>query len=164
MTKLEKLMTIKKELGKVLFNFAEASAVDGTVLIYTDTLEVGVEVFVYDSNNEAIPAPDGKYDVEGMGTIVVAEGKISEIIPVEVIEEKVEETDMKVEVNPDYVSKDELNKVSEKLDKVVKIVEQLFSEVQEFSEKPVEDVKNPIQRKPIKEAMGQTNASKYFQK
>lgn len=169
MNKKEKLMAIKKELGKVLFNFAEASAVDGTILIYTDTLEVGKEVFVYDTNNDAIPAPDGKYDIEGIGTIVVAGGKITEVIPVEaVVEEEGEAEETFAAETPafdasKYVTIEDFKKLSEKIDSFGNVVKQLFSEVDEMVEKPVEVIKTLNQRKPVKDAMGENKASKYFE-
>lgn len=59
------------ELGRVSTDKAE--------LIFDGELEVGTEVFVEDENGEAQPAADGEYVAEDGMTIVVAEGKVTEI-------------------------------------------------------------------------------------
>ena len=53
---------------------------DKGVLVSEGEIEVGAEVFVYDEQNEAVPAPDGEYVVEGGElTVVVANGIVTEI-------------------------------------------------------------------------------------
>lgn len=55
---------------------------DGIILSFEGELVSGIEIFVVDETGKN-PATDGEYILEDGKTIVVAEGKISEIKPVE---------------------------------------------------------------------------------
>lgn len=55
-------------------------ATDNGELLYDGELEVGTDVFVADEEGNQTPAPDGDYALENGNVIVVAEGKIVEII------------------------------------------------------------------------------------
>lgn len=68
------------KLAKMIMKLAEIET-DKGVLVYEGELEEGVEVFI-EKEGEFVPAEDGEYVVEDM-TIVVAEGKVKEIIEVE---------------------------------------------------------------------------------
>ena len=71
-------------------------ATDNGELLYDGELEVGTEVFVADEEGNQTPAPDGDYALENGNVIVVAEGKIVEIIEyVEPTEEKPAEDEEK---------------------------------------------------------------------
>ena len=76
------------KLSKMILNLASVET-DKGVLNYEGELVEGVEVFI-EKEGEFVPADDGEYIVEGK-TIVVAEGKVKEIIDVEK-EPEVEET------------------------------------------------------------------------
>ena len=78
-------------LAKMIMKLAEIET-DKGVLIYEGELVEGVEVFI-EKEGELVPADDGEYIVEDK-TIVVAEGKVKEIIEVE----KEPEVDETVEV------------------------------------------------------------------
>ena len=71
----------------------EAVATDKGELFYEGDLEVGTEVYALDLEGNQIPAEDGDYLLENGNVIVVAEGKVAEIIEfVEPTEETPEET------------------------------------------------------------------------
>ena len=55
---------------------------DGIILSFEGELVSGIEIFIVDETGKN-PAPDGEYILEDGQTIVVAEGKISEIKPAE---------------------------------------------------------------------------------
>ena len=55
-------------------------ATDKGELLYDGELEVGTEVFVFDEEGNQVVAPDGDYALENGNIVVVAEGKIAEII------------------------------------------------------------------------------------
>ena len=54
-------------------------ATDKQELVFDGELAEGTEVFVEDENAELVPAADGEYVAEDGRTIVVAEGKVTEI-------------------------------------------------------------------------------------
>lgn len=76
------------KLAKMIMNLAEIET-DKGVLTYEGELVEGTELFI-EKEGEIVPAEDGEYKVEDK-TIVVAEGKVKEIIEVEK-EPEVEET------------------------------------------------------------------------
>ena len=55
-------------------------ATDNGELLYDGELEVGTEVFVADADGNQTPAPDGDYVLENGNMLVVADGKVAEII------------------------------------------------------------------------------------
>ena len=55
-------------------------ATDKGDLLYEGELEVGTEVFVVDEEGNQVVAPDGDYVLENGNVVVVAEGKVAEII------------------------------------------------------------------------------------
>lgn len=68
------------KLAKLVLRLAEV-ATDKGLLTYEGELEVGTEVFV-EADGEIIEAPDGEYIAED-SIIVVTEGKVTEIKPIE---------------------------------------------------------------------------------
>lgn len=89
MTKLE---LIKAKLAKLLLQFATVKT-DKAVLEYDgEELAVGTDVFVTDENGERKPAEDGNYVTEDEKTIVVTDGKVTEILEKEEEVEPEEET------------------------------------------------------------------------
>lgn len=98
MTKLE---LIKTKLASLLLQFATIKT-DKAVLEYDgEELKVETEVFVVDENGERKPAEDGNYVTEEGKTIVVADGKVTEILEkeeeVEPTEEEKPEEDVEAE-------------------------------------------------------------------
>jgi hypothetical protein len=94
MTKLE---FIKAKLASLLLHFATVKT-DKAVLEYdAEELVVGTDVFVTNENGERKPAEDGNYVTEDEKTIVVADGKVAEIIEKE---EEVEPTEEPAEETP----------------------------------------------------------------
>lgn len=78
-------MNISKKLKIALRNIlmsCGAVATDKAELLYDGELGVGLEVYV-DAGGEVIPAEDGDYTCEDGQIIVVKDGKIAEIKPVE---------------------------------------------------------------------------------
>ena len=63
-------------------------------LISETVIEVGSEVFIEDTNDMLVPAPDGEYVTRDEVTIVVADGKVVEIREKETEEAPVEEQPM----------------------------------------------------------------------
>ena len=70
---------LKEKIKALLMQYAAVSTDKGSLIYNTDMLEVGSEVFVEDENGENIPAADGEYVLEDGRTVVVAEGKVTEI-------------------------------------------------------------------------------------
>lgn len=89
---MSKLELIKTKLAKLLLQFATVKT-DKAVLEYdAEELVVGTDVFVTDENGERKPAEDGNYVTEDEKTIVVADGKVTEILEKEEEVEPEEET------------------------------------------------------------------------
>lgn len=175
MSKKEELLTIKKMLAKVLFNFAEYVDDKGMTIIVDDKVEVGVDVYTYDENGEKITAPDGEYMIPEMGTVVVEGGKVKEIKPIEQPEPEVEvdvEPEMEKEVEQKMEKdetiekfKSELQLISDKYDKLITVVEGMFKALEKFSEQPVQkEETKEIEIKPSLVSDKKSKVLKYFEK
>ena len=70
---------LKEKIKALLMQYAAVSTDKGNLIYNTDMLEVGSEVFVEDENGENVPAADGEYILEDGRTVVVTEGKVTEI-------------------------------------------------------------------------------------
>ena len=70
---------LKEKIKALLMQYAAVSTDKGNLIYNTDMLEVGSEVFVEDENGENVPAADGEYILEDGRTVIVAEGKVTEI-------------------------------------------------------------------------------------
>lgn len=148
MTKLELLRT---KLASLLLQFATIKT-DKAVLEYDgEELKVETEVFIVDENGERKPAEDGNYVTEEGKTIVVADGKVTEILEkeeeVEPTEEPAEEVEAEEEVTEETPAeepteevveepKDELN---ERLTALETKVEELIAIVEKLVEKSEAD-------------------------
>lgn len=148
MTKLE---LIKTKLASLLLQFATIKT-DKAVLEYDgEELKVETEVFIVDENGERKPAEDGNYVTEEGKTIVVADGKVTEILEkeeeVEPTEEPAEEVEAEEEVTEETPAeepteevveepKDELN---ERLTALETKVEELIAIVEKLVEKSEAD-------------------------
>lgn len=161
------------KLSKMILNLASVET-DKGVLTYEGELVEGVEVFI-EKEGEFVPADDGEYIVEGK-TIVVAEGKVKEIIEVEK-EPEVEET-VEVIENEDVIvdEKPADNTINnEEKDLRIKELEDLVAEkdakIAEL-EAEIEEMKGKLQMsadkspkekmKEIEEAIKNNPALKYF--
>lgn len=78
------------KLAKMVLNLAEIKTNKGELISET-VIEVGSEVFIEDTNDELVPAPDGEYVTQDEVTIVVADGKVVEIREKEQEEQPTEE-------------------------------------------------------------------------
>ena len=78
------------KLAKMILSLSEIKTNKGELISET-VIEVGSEVFIEDTNDMLVPAPDGEYVTQDEVTIVVADGKVVEIREKEVEEAPVEE-------------------------------------------------------------------------
>ena len=175
MSKRDELIKIKKMLAKALFNFAEYVTTDEKILIVDDMMEIGVNAYIYDENGEKVSAPDGDYNITDIGLVVVSGGVITEIKKEEATDEtKVEETKVEettvVEQSKEEVKSDEkfesvkleLSSLVAKYDNLIKIVDAMFKQVEEFAKKPV---KTEEEKKEVENVIKtDSKASKYFKK
>ena len=81
------------KLAKMVLNLAQIKTNKGELISET-VIEVGSEVFIEDTNDMLVPAPDGEYVTQDEVTIVVADGKVVEIREKETEEAPVEEQPM----------------------------------------------------------------------
>lgn len=104
---------------------------DKATLIYdANTLEVGVEVFVMGDTEEPVPAEDGEYITEEGITIVIKEGKVSDIIEKEeeVVEEELVEEPAENPVEEEVV--EEVTEIStDKLEEILEVISALNNKV-----------------------------------
>ena len=87
----------KVELSKIaeVKLSAEAKLEDGTMIATTaDAWGPGVDILVVDAEGKTTPAMDGEYKLETGETVVVVDGLVSEIRPMEV-----EEVEMEAEIS-----------------------------------------------------------------
>ena len=78
------------KLAKMILNLAQIKTNKGELISET-VIEVGSEVFIEDTNDMLVAAPDGEYVTQDEVTIVVADGKVAEIREKEQEEAPVEE-------------------------------------------------------------------------
>lgn len=78
------------KLAKMILSLSEIKTNKGELISET-VIEVGSEVFIEDTNDMLVPAPDGEYVTQDEVTIVVADGKVVEIREKETEEAPVEE-------------------------------------------------------------------------
>lgn len=99
MSKLQKIKEMLSKMAEVLVTCGSVTT-DKAILYWDgdEDLKVGDAVYI-DNEGEQAPAEDGDYVAEDGKTIVVAEGKVSEIKDAEVAEEGAEETDTETEVS-----------------------------------------------------------------
>lgn len=118
---------------------------DKAILVYdSEELVVGVEVFVEDEEGNRTPAPDGEYVTEDNEKIVVAEGKVAEIVE---IEEEVEETETEVETEmaeeetpaegdtKEYATKADIEAIYTEIEALYKAIESLKGEAMTANER-----------------------------
>lgn len=103
-------------------SLGKANTDKGEIVFDGDVLEVGAEVFKMDENDEAVPVEDGEYILDDERTVVVADGKVTEIkekeveetaTEEEVAEQAVEEVEQAAEEEPEAEPADEPDEVTE---------------------------------------------------
>ena len=156
---MSKLDLIKTKLAKLLLQFATIKT-DKAVLEYDgEELVVGTEVYVTDENGERKPAEDGNYVTEDEKTIVVSDGKVTEILekeeevepndseesneeaPAEEVEAEDAETPAE-EVSEEVVEEvpsEELNDLTERLTALEDKVNEILAIVEKLVEKSETD-------------------------
>lgn len=133
-----KLELIKQKLASLLAKFASIKT-DKAILEYDgEELAVGIEVFIADENGERKPAEDGEYITEDEKKIVVADGKVVEIVekPTEVepeeepAEEEPAEEEQPAEEEPaeDEIAK-RFEEIETKLKELYSIVEKILDRI-----------------------------------
>ena len=78
------------KLARMIMHLAQIKTNKGELISET-VIEVGSEVFIEDTNDMLVPAPDGEYVTQDEVTIVVADGRVSEIREKETEEAPAEE-------------------------------------------------------------------------
>lgn len=184
---MSKLELIKTKLAKLLLQFATIKT-DKAVLEYDgEELAVGTEVFITDENGERKPAEDGNYVTEDEKTIVVADGKVTEILekenevepeeeaPADETNEEVtaEEETPAEEVSEEVVEEvpsEESNDLTERLTALEAKVKELIAIVEKLVEKSetdsnaVEERLSKIEKmsaaKPVEEELEITKSSR----
>ena len=78
--KVSEIVDAEAEVEPVEEQNLASVATDNGELLYDGELEVGTEVFVADAEGNQTPAPDGDYALENGNVIVVADGKVAEIV------------------------------------------------------------------------------------
>ena len=81
------------KLARMVMHLSEVKTNKGELISET-VIEVGSEVFIEDTNDMLVPAPDGEYVTQDEVTIVVADGKVVEIREKETEEAPAEEQPM----------------------------------------------------------------------
>ena len=66
------------KLARMVMNLSEIKTNKGELISET-VIEVGSEVFIEDANDMLVAAPDGEYVTQDEVTIVVVDGRISEM-------------------------------------------------------------------------------------
>lgn len=161
--KMSKINRLK--LAKLLLKFAEVET-DKGLLTYEGELEVGNEVFI-EKDGELIPAEDGEY-VAGDKTITVKDGKIVEIVEVEVEQPAPEEEVMVENPTDNTIKEDEKDVKIAELEAVIvekdNEIASLKAEIEEMKTKlQMSTDKSPKEKmKEIEDAIKQNPALKYF--
>lgn len=160
---MNKLIEIRKALGKVLFNFEEVE-VEGTVYLY-DALEVGAEVYIFDENGEKVPAPDVTFEVEDK-KVTVKDGKIESIEEIEVEEEETEEVEMEDETEGETTTTDiealEARVTTLEL-QVATLVENLTSTIDVVEEFASQEEGEKIEKKDKVKEVPVSGAARFFE-
>lgn len=137
MTKLE---LIKTKLAKILLQFTSIKTDKGILEYDGEELATDVEIYIVDENGERSKPEDGEYVTEDDKTIVVTDGKVTEIkekeeeVTEETVEEEVtEEMEETVEeVTEETVEEekvDELAELKAEIESLKSIVEELVNTV-----------------------------------
>lgn len=138
MTKLE---LIKTKLAKILLQFTSVKTDKGILEYDGEELATDVEIYIVDENGERSKPEDGEYVTEDDKTIVVTDGKVTEIkekeeevteeetVEEEVTEEMEETVEEVTEETVEEEKVDELAELKAEIEALKSIVEELVNTV-----------------------------------
>lgn len=132
MNKAELIENVKKMLfgTQAEIKMAEAKLADGTTIYCEDDeFRVGSEVYVIDENGSKAPVFDAEHKLEDGTVVVTVGGKITEIKPVENLEDEVED-----EVEDDTVEAPSVDKKEAEKEKK-DVSEEVMKKLMELEEK-----------------------------
>ena len=145
-----------EEVGEtpvVEHNFAEYETATGVKVKIDGEIAVGVPVVVVAEDGTEAPAPDGEHEILGVAKIVVKDGLITEIMPLEeepTVEVEVELAeampivDMTAELQDRIVALEgKLDELMKKFEGMTKATEAMTAVVEEISTLPTAEVSKP---------------------
>ena len=145
-----------EEVGEtpvVEHNFAEYETATGVKVKIDGEIAVGVPVVAIAEDGTEAPAPDGEHEIVGVAKIVVKDGLIAEIMPLEEepkVEVEVELADVMPVVDITAELQDRIVKLEGKLDELMKkfegmtkATEAMTAVVEEISTLPTAEVSKP---------------------
>lgn len=139
-------------------NFAEYETATGVKVKIDGEIAVGVPVVVIAEDGTESPAPDGEHEIVGVAKIVVKDGLISEIMP---LEEEKPEVEIEVEASEEMaeampvadltaelqdrivVLEGKLDELMKKIEGMTKATEAMTAVVEEISTLPTAEVSKP---------------------
>jgi len=144
------------EVGETLaveHNFAEYETATGVKVKIDGEIAVGVPVVAIAEDGTEAPAPDGEHEILGVAKIVVKDGLIAEIMPLEEtpsVEVEVELADVMPVVDMTTELQERIVKMEGRLDELMKRVEgmtkateAMTAVVEEISTLPTAEVSKP---------------------
>jgi hypothetical protein len=141
------------ETPAVEHNFAEYETASGVKVKIDGEIAVGVPVVAVAEDGTEAPAPDGEHEIVGVAKIVVKDGLIAEIMPleeepkVEVEVELAEEmpiVDITAELQDRIVALEgKLDELMKKFEGMTKATEAMTAVVEEISTLPTAEVSKP---------------------
>lgn len=130
-----------------LLSFVKELTTDKGLVVLDGEAEIGNEVFIYDENGEATPAPDGEYTTNEI-VIVIEGGKITEVKEVKK-EDPTEETIVEETVAEMEETTEELHVRIAELEADVaqrdEVIKQLTEELEKYKEKEKTPVAEPAE-------------------
>lgn len=146
-----------EEVGEtpvVEHNFAEYETSTGVKVKIDGEIAVGVPVVAVAEDGTEAPAPDGEHEIVGVAKIVVKDGLIAEIMPLEEEEPKVEVevelaeempiVDITAELQDRIVKLEgKLDELMKKFEGMTKATEAMTAVVEEISTLPTAEVSKP---------------------
>lgn len=143
---MEKMKKIKEALAKLVKEmYSNYPSDKGLLVIEGDELEVGATVEIEDEDGNRTVAEDGDYILEDKTKIVVADGRISEIVepepenaePEETPKEEVNAEDVENPTNEGEESEPEaIVKLREEVNELYSLVDALTKRIEELEKKP----------------------------
>lgn len=139
-------------------NFAEYETATGVKVKIDGEIAVGVPVVAIAEDGTESPAPDGEHEIVGVAKIVVKDGLISEILP---LEEEKPEVEIEVEASEEMaeampvaditaelqdrivVLEGKLDELMKKIEGMSKATEAMTAVVEEISTLPTAEVSKP---------------------
>lgn len=146
-----------EEVGEtpvVEHNFAEYETATGVKVKIDGEIAVGVPVVAVAEDGTEAPAPDGEHEIVGVAKIVVKDGLIAEIMPLEEEEPKVEVevelaeempiVDITAELQDRIVALEgKLDELMKRFEGMTKATEAMTAVVEEISNLPTAEVSKP---------------------